>query len=954
MSDHIEVSPDLLAGFLDEAPEYLRMLEEGLLAFDEQVAAGPIGLRSPADQERMNEMFRAAHSLKGVSASLGFKKIRDLTHIMESLFDQLRYGKRELDATGVEILLQVLDTLRALVAEIQSPGDTPVDIQEQLGKLESIMNSSSQPSQATPSQPPAATDDATTAPPPAPPSPVSADDPELLQRFVESTVETIDELSATLLKLEETPGDAELVNVIFRCAHNIKGASGAVGAHCMHRLTHDMESVLDRLRAGQIEINEMLTTALLTAVDHLRGDLNQISAERTESISPDDANTLFANWLRGDAPPDKADDGPTAAQATVSAAGEAAGATLVEVEFAPNFSEAPIEACIIHNRLGELGRVIGSNPDVNTLSGDAKLSHVAYRVVTDADPETVAAVVRQYTVQSVTATHDTPTTAPAPSRIVGESPACAAESKHAGPRDASRAAAPAAASSAPQSAAADHEGGDGKSGGSAMQKAGETLRVDLERLDQLMNLGGELVITKARFVQIERRFAPLFSRGNLGYLVEDIGDRLQRLRETLAKLPATGPQAPVVTDMLDATLHLGHDFETVKTLVRELQQAKGAMHAFSEAVHTLNRTAEGIQKRIMQTRMVSIGPLFQRFRRVIRDIAKATNKKVELVLHGEATELDKRMIDELVDPLTHMVRNSVDHGIEPPDVRAKSGKPEAGRVELDAFHRGRHICIQIRDNGKGLDVEAIKRKIVERELATQAQVDSMSDVEATQYIFKPGFSTAEKVTDLSGRGMGMDIVKTKIENINGTVLVETVAGQGTTVTIQLPLTLAIINALVARIGSCTYALPMEMVTEIITVPRSSITFIQKQPVIRVRDRVIAITLFEQVFGSSCEELLTRTRGSNDVTIMIIGFQNDRLGLVVDELIGQEDCVIKDIAANYRNVPGVAGASIMGDGSVSLILDVAAMIATHAQRASGSTACWEVPIESASMPGAAQV
>ncbi|MFN0136599.1 MAG: Hpt domain-containing protein [Phycisphaerae bacterium] len=937
MSDHIEVSPDLMAGFLDEAPEYLRMLEEGLLAFDEQVADGPVGLRTPQDQERMNEMFRAAHSLKGVSASLGFKKIRDLTHIMESLFDQLRYGKRELDAPSVEILLKVLDTLRALVQEFVTPPDQPVAIQEQLALLESIMNST-----PTPSSAPA---DQTAAPTPvAPQQPtvrpsVCPEDPDLLRRFIESTLETIDELSTSLLKLEEAPTDADLINAIFRCAHNIKGASGAVGATGMHRLTHDMESVLDRIRIGQLELNERLISTLLTAVDQLRGDLTQISDGGTEAISFEDAQRTFTDWISGVAPTDTS-DAPTAAKTNVSADAEAAGATIVGVDFPPESSDAAIEACIIYNRIGELGRVLKSVPDVNALTAEMKVTHIDYWLITDNDPDKIAKVVQDYAVLAVQVSHATPGPATvAPVATTSAKPTAPTASQ---PRDAAPKAAP------PPSTDADQ--GDGKSaaGAPAMQKAGETLRVDLERLDQLMNLSGELVITKARFVQIERRFAPLFSRGNLGYLVEDIGDRLQRVRDDVAKVPATGPQAAVVSDLSDAMLHLGHDFETVKTLVRELQHAKSAMQAFSEAVHTLNRTAEGIQKRIMQTRMVSIGPLFQRFRRVIRDICKATNKKVDLVLHGEATELDKRMIDELVDPLTHMVRNSVDHGIESREARIKDGKAEAGRVELDAFHRGRHICIQIRDDGKGVNVEAIRRKIVERELASQAQVDAMPDTEAIQYIFKPGFSTAEKVTDLSGRGMGMDIVKTKIENINGTVTVESNAGQGTVVTIHLPLTLAIINALIARIGACTYAVPMEMVTEIITVPRSSLTFIQRKPVIRVRDRVIPVTLFEQVYGVTLEQLQTRTRAASDITIMILGFQNERLGLVVDELIGQEDCVIKDIASNYRNVPGVAGASIMGDGSVSLILDVSAMMTTHAQGGVAKVDHWELPSEAATV------
>ena len=292
------------------------------------------------------------------------------------------------------------------------------------------------------------------------------------------------------------------------------------------------------------------------------------------------------------------------------------------------------------------------------------------------------------------------------------------------------------------------------------------------------------------------------------------------------------------------------------------------MNDFGEALHSLNRVSEGIQKRIMETRMVSIGPLFQRFRRVVRDIAKATGKDVDLVLHGEATELDKRMIDELGDPLTHMIRNSVDHGIEGPQDRIKAGKTPLAKITLNAFHCGRHICIEVKDDGRGVNTEAVRKKILERQMATAAEVERMSDKELVQYIFKPGFSTAEKVTDLSGRGMGMDIVMSKLDAINGTVEVESVSGVGCTVTIKLPLTMAIITAIIARIGKGVYAIPLETVAEIIAVPQSEIGYIQRRRVIRVRDRVIPIALFEQIFQCGAAELRTRCKHDQSITLVV--------------------------------------------------------------------------------------
>ncbi len=937
MSEYIEVTPDLMAGFLDEAPAYLTTLEEGLMAFEAQARDGAITLRNDADHERMNEMFRAAHSLKGISASLGFQKIRDLTHLMESLFDQLRNGKRALHAPDVEALFEAVDTLRKLVDELSSPGQDSVTIEHSIQRLEAILASPAGEA-ARANVPPAASANAASRVAVAAEQPtfvsggnaaLAAADPELLQRYVESTLESIDELNEHLLKLESAPHDLETINVIFRCAHNIKGASGAVQCDSLRQLTHDMETALDRVRSGALEIEASLMNALFASVDHLRAGVNAIRERRFEALTNDQFNDLFARWIAdtcGAAP----QAGPQAADPP--APQDDADALNVYVRFPKRFSEAPIQACILFNRLADLGEVLSSEPDVYSLGNESALEEVTFRVRTHAPPARIERVVRAYTVDDVKIT--------LPNRqIEAEARSSAAPVDAATDvlADTSNAAVLPQSSNAPAAALAGRaaersgEAEEPAAREAGQAKVGETLRVDLERLDQLMNLGGELVITKARFVQISRKLAALFTHRNLGYLVDDISERLTQLRNEIAALQS-GQDIPRITaELADSSLHLCSDFDTVRGLVRRVQQLRPAMNEFSEAVHSLNRISEGMQKRIMQTRMVPIGPLFQRFRRVVRDICKSTGKKVELVLRGEATELDKRMIDELVDPLTHMVRNSVDHGIELPAQRLAAGKSETGQVVLDAFHRGRHICVEVRDDGKGLDVARIKRKIVERELASAAQVEQLSDAEVMQYIFRPGFSTAEQVTDLSGRGMGMDIVKTRIDALNGSVELDSKHGQGTTVQIHLPLTLAIINAMMIRIGRCAYALPLEMVVEILTVRRDQILHISRQAVIRVRDRVIPLTLLEQVFTLGDQQQHTLARGDGTLTVMILGLQNERLGLVVDELIGQENIVIKDVAANYRNVEGIAGASIMGDGSVSLILDVAEMMRNFAAR-----------------------
>lgn len=1041
MSEYVpEISEELLAGFLDEAPEYLEILDEGLMALEDKAnqGSGKITLETNEDQERMNEMFRAAHSFKGLGAAMGFDKIRDLTHVMETLFDQVRMQKLALAPDGVETLFSVIDRLKALIGELSAPPEEPVAIADSVAQLEAILNGDS-PMPAAPQDQPmenavdnleanansAATGDANTAAE----APTSAtpnenampavgtdsavlENAELAQLFVESTLETIDELNNTLLKLEEAPDDLEAINDVFRCAHNIKGATGAAGCNALYQMTHDVETVLDLVRNQEMKLTEELMQSVFSAVDRVRADVSLIGDGKLDELTSDGTVGRFDQWLKGDgaaaeattpavesdaaadgdavaddaeiddvdavieafsdqtasdemasidneddadssesavSPGDVADTGSEAVtNAEIADAEISTGAINVEISFAQDFIESEIQAYLINNKLSEIGDVLQSSPDVDSLDGSNPLEQITFTIRTDADPAAVAELVSGYEAKTVRildndanvmATHEATTAEAAVEETPTEVKADSASTAPAAPvakAPETPAAQPEASSPPPAPKQEPKPAADaGKSADANKQrtpaKVGETIRVDLERLDQLMNLGGELVINKARLTQIHGRFEPLFQGQSLGYVVDDMAHRLQQLQDTIEQAEQSETGGRALGTIADSVKSVADGFNTINQVVGQVQTARGAMNDFSEALHALNLVSEGMQKRIMETRMVSVGPLFQRFRRVVRDISRATSKKVELVLKGEQTELDKRMIDELGDPLTHMIRNSVDHGIEKPEERVKAGKPETAQVTLEAFHRGRHICIQVRDDGKGVDVERVRAKIVERELASPQEAERMADKEVIQYIFKPGFSTAEEVTDLSGRGMGMDIVLNKLEAINGTVEVDSVAGEGATVTIKLPLTLAIITAMIARIGKSVYAIPLEAVGEIITANGCDMQFIQKKRVVRVRERVIPVAYFEQVFDAPAQELHTQSRDNESLTLMILESQDERMGLVVDELIGQEDVVIKSIAENFQNVNGITGASIMGDGRVSLILDVATMMGMFAQR-----------------------
>ncbi len=978
MSSSLEITPELLAGFLDEAPEYLDTLDAGLLEFESHAAAGVVSLDTPEDQERMNGMFRAAHSLKGLAAAFGFDKIKELTHRMETLFDQVRMRKRDLTSRSFETLFRVFDRLKALVRELSDTNAPSVEIDDVLAALDELLN------EAASAQPAAGTS-ATKAAPDGrefveASSSVTSEvfaDPELAAAFVETTVEAIEELNEGLLGLERDAGNVDLLNKVFRCAHNIKGASGAAGLSNMNRLTHEMETVFDQLRNQRISLTEEMMNVVFATVDRLRASIEQIRDGNVADASIDglvDKLRVFSTAKepspaqRPAPPPNEIQPSAGGTETpTTSPIGDGGGDDVLRivVSFAEGFGEAPIHAYLIFNKLTDLGEVLSSDPEVDAIGGDTVLTTVTFRVRVHSEPEALRTLLLSYGAADVQVIREADGVGAIPceseDRVEQESPGSSTTASAGGSPTAEST--PPAMSDVPPSvraleaeiaeamspnpsasaSASNHEVAapaqrpaarpmSASSAGSkgptkaepAPQKTGETLRVDQERLDQLMNLGGELVINRARFTQVNGKLRGLLSGKSHTYVVEEIEDRLQQLSSTVEALGADGGVHRDADHVRSHLMHLRHSFQTVRSVLQQVHDARTAMVDFDEALHALGRVSEGLQKGIMGTRMVPIGPLFNRFRRVVRDISKSNGKQVELGLKGENTELDKRMIDELGDPLTHMVRNSVDHGLELPDVRVAAGKNPVGTVILDAHHRGNSICIEVIDDGAGINLERVKAKVIEKELATPEQVQKMSDREVIQYVLRPGFSTAPVVTDLSGRGMGMDIVINKIEKLSGTMEIDSTPGEGTRITIKLPLTIAILTSMVARIGRGVYAMPLENVAEIITIRRSDIQQVQRREVVRVRERIIPLVHFEDIFGTTLDGLRTESRRQDELTLVLVGFDNDKVGLVVDELLGQDDVVIKSVAENYRNVRGIAGASIRGDGTVSLILDVAAM------------------------------
>ncbi len=341
----------------------------------------------------------------------------------------------------------------------------------------------------------------------------------------------------------------------------------------------------------------------------------------------------------------------------------------------------------------------------------------------------------------------------------------------------------------------------------------------------------------------------------------------------------------------------------------------------NESIQEQGRLINQLQEAIMSTRMVAIGQVFSRFRRVVRDLSKERQKQVRLGVNGEETELDKKIIDQIGDPLTHMVRNAVDHGIESPQERVAAGKPAEGTLRFDAYHEGNNIHVTVADDGKGIDVARVRAKAIEKGLVTADAADSLSEREILQMIFLPGFSTAQVVTDISGRGVGMDVVKRTIDNLGGHVDIETCLGKGTTFTIKLPLTLAIIQALLVEVGGEIFAIPIANVRETIRIaPKDIFTVEGQAEVIRLRDSVVPIVRLNDVLDTE-----VRQASDDRLYVAVVGYEQKQVGLLVDRMVNEQEIVVKALEGEVKKVDCIAGASIMGDGSVSLILDAVALI-----------------------------
>jgi two-component system, chemotaxis family, sensor kinase CheA len=783
---------------------------------------------------------------------------------------------------------------------------------------------------------------------------------ELLPFYLDETDENIATLNDALLRLEQDPADVKSLQEAFRMFHSIKGASVVMGFAPVSKLNHNLESLFDQLRSRKRTLDRPILDLTFRCLDELRDYHRDLRSQGQSAVDLSALLTQVVDYLQATSPSAQAREATPPVPAAVPVF-EEAGVFVLTVVFEPNLPLADMKARLVVNRLSTKSRIVSTDPPAERLDEVDPLTRFSIVLVSDsdtdvlrglADVEGVAQVLLEpppaagraragteaeartleKAVTEVVNLGDQPPTTPRATvreNLATEEAAAATLPERAG------------AAAAPKLAAAVLPDGDTAAVKTSTEKpkakVAETIRVESDRLDHLMNLAGELVITKARFVAIARSLDEMFRGSNAHALTADTHERLETITrglDGLAEIRAGSAGASV--DRWSAHVRrLRDNFRSIQDELELVKNAREQLKALGETIHSLGRVSDGLQKGVLDTRMVPIGPLFERFRRVIRDLSLASGKEVALEIAGEKTELDKRMIDELSDPLIHMVRNSVDHGLEPPADREAAGKPRGGRVALLASHRGNSVVITVSDDGRGIDCERIRKKIVDKGLMARNDARDLSDRDLIAYIWHPGLSTAETITEISGRGVGMDIVKSRIENLSGTVDVRSVPGQGTTFTIRLPLTLAIMASLLVRIYEEIYAIPLDHIDEIVEVRSSQIYRVQGRPTIEIRKKIVALVALSDVFrwGGNAHPSARNgalARNPADPTAqkhIVVVVQNGEttIGLLVDELIGMQEVVLKSLEKNFRSIPGLSGASILGDGRVSLILDLDAVL-----------------------------
>ncbi|TRW28626.1 chemotaxis protein CheA [Criibacterium bergeronii] len=689
--------------------------------------------------------------------------------------------------------------------------------------------------------------------------------------FLDESREHLQNLNECLLRIEDNPNDMETVNEIFRIAHTLKGMSGTMGFTNMQKLTHKMENVLDGIRSQKIVVNRDIIDTLFEGLDVLEGQVKNIETEgKEQNIDITDLVTRLESIESGGTVTQETKSNEQTVSASQTDSTNGLSLNLSETDKDALYSSLSqainsgmsvykadvyvdekcmlksARAFIVYKNVEDIGEIVYSNPSSDDLEKESFEGQFSLLVLTQESVDELKGLIEN--VSEITKVEvsvfdiENLKQKEQPQEVKQEQLATQAPQSELKPVEPQQTAAPQIAAQSTKASAP----ADAKKTESRVNKSSKTIRVDTDRLDNLMNLVSELIIVKTRLEDSE-----IFSK-----------------RQNM-----------------------------------------------TDAIEYLERVTTSLHDAVTKVRMVPIERVFNRFPRVVRDLSKDLNKEIELIMEGEETEVDRTVIDEIGDPLIHLLRNSADHGIESPEERIAKGKNEKGTVRLIAFQDGNTVVIEVTDDGAGINVEKVKEKAIERGILSKEQADEMDTNRAAELIFAAGFSTADHISNVSGRGVGLDVVKNKIETLSGTVEVKTEKDKGSAFIIRLPLTLAIIQALLVIIGDEKYAIPLNNIKEITDINTGNIRNIEGKEIILYRDTPLELKRMSEVM-----EVENSERKQGTVTVVIVRKGDKDLGLIVDSLIGQQEIVIKSLGPYLHFVKLIAGATILGNGGVALIID----------------------------------
>lgn len=693
---------------------------------------------------------------------------------------------------------------------------------------------------------------------------------QYLEIFIDETNEHLQTLSDCIMVLEKEPDNKDTINEVFRAAHSLKGMAGTMGFKRMQHLTHDMENVFQEVRSDKIKVNSAMIDLLFKCLDAIDGYLNNVKASSDEGTEDNEhiikelndfiaaANGTVQTEEKTETPVEEKKESPSgdadylkielndSEKDSVKAAEEAGQKVYgITVHIQKDCLLKAARAFLVFKAVEEFGNIIVYRPSSQDIEDEKfDLTFSFYLVTEEADFEKIS-----HAASTVSEIESVVGGLVSYADIAGVEKKEEPESVSVKKEDKTNITqtTPAAPAQAATPAA--------KKQAAAKPVTGRTVRVDIEKLDALMNQVSELIIAKNSLVSISSSEAGAFQN-----------------------------------------------------------------QTFNEQIEYLERITTNLHESVMKVRMVPIESTVNKFPRMIRDLARKLNKKMELYMTGEETELDRTVVDQIGDPLQHLLRNSADHGLESNEVRIQRGKPEVGSIFLNAYQEGNNVIIKVGDDGNGIDVEAVKNKAIERGTITPEQAESMTQKEIINLLFLPSFSMAKQISDISGRGVGLDVVKSNIEQLGGDVEVQTVLGEGTTFTVRLPLTLAIIQALMVEIRDEKYAIALGSISNIESIPVNEIKYVEAKEVIHLRGNVIPIIRLDKIL-----DINDGQEDPENLTVVIVKKGDSLAGLVVDNLMGQQEIVIKSLGKYIDNNKIISGATILGDGEVALILDVNTLI-----------------------------